>query len=112
MSNTVQYYFEKMPTNSIVFNSNSEQFGKIYFENGELHFEGNANKSAESFINFLKEVFKEKMQSDLVSFGNYLLSDARKESIMSNPETSPEAKEEILKQVTDADIANWENLKL
>ena len=29
---------------------------------------------------------------------------------MSNPETSLEAKEEILKQVTDADISNWENL--
>lgn len=50
--------------------------------------------------------------TDLVSFGNYLLSDARRESIMSNPETSPEAKEGILKQVTDADISNWENLKL
>jgi hypothetical protein len=50
--------------------------------------------------------------TDLVSFGNYLLSDARRDSIMSNPETSPEAKEELLKQVTDADIANWENLKL
>ena len=44
---------------------------------------------------------------DLVSFGNYLLSEGRTEVKMQHPEFSQEQKEESLKHVSHADVANW-----
>lgn len=44
--------------------------------------------------------------NDLVSFGNYLLSEEREQSVRSNPELA-DSVEERLRQVSDADIANW-----
>lgn len=46
-------------------------------------------------------------QADLVSFGNYLLSDERKDLVLSNPSFSIEQARENLKEVSDADLANW-----
>lgn len=48
-----------------------------------------------------------KVTKSMIAFGNYLLSDERKRSIMSNPETTEEQKSERLKTVTDADVANF-----
>lgn len=42
-------------------------------------------------------------QADLVSFGNYLLSDERKDLVMSHPQWKPES----LKNVGDGDLASW-----
>ena len=47
--------------------------------------------------------------ADLVSFGNYLLSDERKEKKMSDPEFNEEQKVESLKRVSHAEISNWLN---
>lgn len=46
-------------------------------------------------------------KKDLVDFGNYLLSDQRKELIESHPEKSKELIEERLKTVSDADVSNF-----
>lgn len=46
-------------------------------------------------------------QADLISFGNYLLSDERKDLVLSNPSFSIEQARENLKGVSDADLANW-----
>lgn len=46
-------------------------------------------------------------KKDLIKFGNYLLSEERKELIFSHPDKSIEAKEEALKTVSDADINNF-----
>jgi hypothetical protein len=46
----------------------------------------------------LPDVYREK---DLVSFGNYLLSQKRKDTIIN---------EENLDKVTDADLSNWKEL--
>ena len=46
-------------------------------------------------------------EEDLVSFGEYLLSDERKQKLEENwPDTS-EILESNLKKVHDADLANW-----
>lgn len=46
-------------------------------------------------------------REEMVSFGNYLLSDARKEAKMQDPEFNQEQKNESLKQVSHADVSNW-----
>jgi len=46
-------------------------------------------------------------REEMVSFGNYLLSDARTEAKMQHPEFNQEQKEESLKQVSHADVSNW-----
>ena len=46
-------------------------------------------------------------REEMVSFGNYLLSDARKEAKMQDPELNQEQKKESLKQVSHADVSNW-----
>ena len=46
-------------------------------------------------------------KSELVSFGNYLLSKKRIELKSSHPEFTNEEKEESLKSVSHADISNW-----
>ena len=47
-------------------------------------------------------------KKDLVSFGEYLLSDERKEKIINHPEASKMPPvEERLKQVHHADLCNW-----
>ncbi len=46
-------------------------------------------------------------KEDLVSLGNYLLSEARTEAKMQHPDFSQEQKEESIKQVSHADISNW-----
>lgn len=46
-------------------------------------------------------------EADLVSFGNYLLSDERKDLVLSNQSFSIEQARENLKGVSDADLANW-----
>lgn len=51
----------------------------------------------------MKIFFEEK---DLVSFGEYLLSDERKELILNHPEFEGRG-EEALKDVYDADLGNW-----
>jgi hypothetical protein len=48
-----------------------------------------------------------KVTKNMIAFGNYLLSAERKQSIMSNPETTDEQKQEIVKTVTDADVQNF-----
>ena len=47
--------------------------------------------------------------TDLVSFGEHLLSDKRKKTVRSHPEKDDLS--ERLKVVSDADIANWKDLK-
>lgn len=46
-------------------------------------------------------------KKDLIKFGNYLLSDERKELIFSHPDKSIEGKEEALKTVSHADFENF-----
>lgn len=48
--------------------------------------------------------------TDLVSFGEYLLSKERKKTIQSHPTKG--GLSERLKKVSDADIANWKDLKV
>lgn len=52
-------------------------------------------------------------ERDLVSFGMYMISDQRKDSIKNNPEiTNNETRKAILKTVTQFDFNNWLALKL
>ena len=47
-------------------------------------------------------------EKDLVSFGMYMISDQRKESITNNPEIDDEnLKQALLKTVTQYDFNNW-----
>lgn len=46
-------------------------------------------------------------KKDLVAFGNYLLSDKRKELITKRSDISKESKEFRLKQVSHADVENF-----
>lgn len=48
--------------------------------------------------------------TDLVSFGEYLLSKERKKTIQNHPTKS--GLSERLKKVSDADIANWKDLNV
>jgi hypothetical protein len=47
-------------------------------------------------------------KADLVSFGNYLLSEKRFNLFEGNPLFTPETLEMRLSCVHDADIANWQ----
>lgn len=52
-------------------------------------------------------------ERDLVSFGMYMISDARKKSIEDNSEiTNEEVRKQILKTVTQFDFNNWLALKM
>jgi len=52
-------------------------------------------------------------ERDLVSFGMYMISEQRKESIKNNPEiTNNETRKAILKTVTQFDFKNWLALKM
>lgn len=52
-------------------------------------------------------------EEDLISFGQYILSDVREESIIKNPEIkSEEQKQVILKSVTPFDYNNWVRIRL
>lgn len=52
-------------------------------------------------------------ERDLVSFGMYMISEQRKESIKNNPEiTNNETRKAILKTVTQFDFNNWLALKM
>lgn len=52
-------------------------------------------------------------ERDLVSFGMYMISEQRKESIKNNPEiTNNESRKAILKTVTQFDFNNWLNYKM
>lgn len=46
-------------------------------------------------------------ESDLVSFGEYMMSDERKEMFKNHPEMQGEDLDERLKSVHNADLANW-----
>lgn len=46
-------------------------------------------------------------QSDLISFGNYLLSKERKKLINSHPQRTKEEKKVASETVSDADVENW-----
>ena len=46
-------------------------------------------------------------EEDLVSFGEYLLSDERKQKVEENWPNTSEILESNLKKVHDADLANW-----
>ncbi len=48
---------------------------------------------------------------DMVSFGNYLLSEERKEMIKSHPEFDESTHEERLSRVSHADVENWKSKK-
>lgn len=51
-------------------------------------------------------------RKDLVSFGNYLLSEERREAFKQHPEyPNGEQLEERLSQVHHADFENWEHLQ-
>lgn len=52
---------------------------------------------------------KTKKTSDLVSFGNYLLSDERKNNFKNHPDFPESTLEERLSQVHHADIENWKH---
>lgn len=57
---------------------------------------------------------KDWTSKELVSFGEYLLSDERKQLIINHPDAASMAPvEDRLKQVHDADVKNWmeKNLK-
>ena len=52
-------------------------------------------------------------ENDLVSFGNYMLSEARKKSITENPEiTNAPTRKMLLKAVTNFDMGNWHRLRV
>lgn len=52
-------------------------------------------------------------ERDLVSFGMYMISEQRKESIKNNPEiTNNETRKAILQTVTQFDFNNWLNYKM
>lgn len=52
-------------------------------------------------------------ERDLVSFGMYMISEQRKDSIKNNPEiTNNETRKAILKTVTQFDFNNWLALKM
>ena len=52
-------------------------------------------------------------ENDLVSFGNYMLSEARKKSITENPEiTNSPTRKMLLKAVTNFDMGNWHRLRV
>lgn len=52
-------------------------------------------------------------ERDLVSFGMYMISEQRKDSIKNNPEiTNNEVRKAILKTVTQFDFNNWLSLKM
>lgn len=46
-------------------------------------------------------------EEDLVSFGNYMVSDLRREMYENHPDLKDENIEGRLKSVSDADLANW-----
>lgn len=46
-------------------------------------------------------------EEDLVSFGEYMMSDQRRKLYEEHPEISSENIEERLKSVHNADLANW-----
>ena len=46
-------------------------------------------------------------EEDLVSFGEYMVSDERREAYLNHPELKDENIEERLKSVNNADLANW-----
>lgn len=46
-------------------------------------------------------------ESDVVSFAQYMMSDYRRQSILSIEEITEEKKEELLQVVTGFDFANW-----
>lgn len=50
---------------------------------------------------------------DLASFGNYILSEARKRSITENPEiTNSPTRKMLLQAVTNFDMGNWHRLRV
>jgi hypothetical protein len=52
-------------------------------------------------------------ENDLVSFGNYMLSEARKKSITENPEiTNSPTRKMLLQAVTNFDMGNWHRLRV
>lgn len=46
-------------------------------------------------------------ESDLVAFGSYMVSGLREQTIRNNSELTEEEVRDRLKQVSDADMANW-----
>lgn len=46
-------------------------------------------------------------KANLISFGNYLLSDERRALVEGTPNTDPENLETKLSEVSDADVRNW-----
>ena len=52
-------------------------------------------------------------EADLASFGNYMISKARKKSITENPEiTNAPTRKALLGAVTNFDIGNWHRLRV
>lgn len=50
-------------------------------------------------------------EKELVSFGNYLLSPHRIQSLMEHPDFEEELLAERLEQVSDADLENWKQTR-
>lgn len=57
--------------------------------------------------NLEKKVWMEVIEKNFIEFGNYLLSNERRESIMQHPTFTDEQKNESLMQVGYADLCNW-----
>lgn len=52
-------------------------------------------------------------ENDLVSFGNYMLSETRKKSIIDNPEiTNSPTRKMVLQNVTNFDMGNWHRIRV
>lgn len=56
----------------------------------------------------MKEKRKRFTEKQLVSFGNYLLSEERNKSVESHPELKASVDERKM-HVSDADVENWKN---
>lgn len=50
-------------------------------------------------------------EQDLISFGNYMLSEERKQSILEVPNVSEEIKKEALQAVTPFDYGMWYEIR-
>lgn len=70
-------------------------------------YQGGFN-SLKNAINYAKSIEQQNKISEMIFFGEYLMSDDRRESFASNPTLGDENLEERLKEVHKSDIDNWQ----